>query len=48
MYTVLTTHQSYHVLPDEEIEGKFRDAIFPTIDYLPAGSVILKCWNGNV
>jgi len=47
LYETMTSTQPYHDLDDEEVEELFKQGIFPSLDLVPCGQIIKKCWTGG-
>ncbi|KAH0287949.1 kinase-like protein [Aureobasidium namibiae CBS 147.97] len=46
LYEIMTSKQPYHDLNDEEVGELFKQGIFPSLDLVPCGQIIKKCWTG--
>ena len=44
LYEIMTDTQPYHDLDDEIVEKLFQQGKFPSLDMVPCGQVIKKCW----
>jgi len=47
LYEIMTSTQPYHDLDDEEVERLFEQGIFPSLELVPCGQIIKKCWTGE-
>lgn len=47
LYEIMTSTQPYHDLDDEKVEELFKQGIFPSVDLVPCGQIIKKCWTGG-
>lgn len=47
LYEIMTSTQPYHDLDDAKVEQFFQQGIFPSLDLVPCGQVIGKCWTGQ-
>lgn len=48
MYEIMTGCQPYNDLPDEEVEARYSQQIFPPLERLRCGRVIMACWKGEI
>jgi serine/threonine protein kinase len=44
IYTIMTGHEPYLDLSDEEVEERYRKRQFPVVDAITAGEMVRKCW----
>lgn len=44
IYEIMTSRQPYEELSDDEVEARYSQQIFPSVQGLPCGQVILGCW----
>lgn len=47
LYEIMTCTQPYHDLDDEKVEELFQQGIFPSLELVPCGQIIQKCWTGG-
>ncbi|KAM3524806.1 hypothetical protein NHJ13051_004308 [Beauveria bassiana] len=47
LYEVMTGHTPFHDKDAPEIEKLFSQGQFPTLEDIPAGHIILRCWKGQ-
>jgi serine/threonine protein kinase len=48
IYEIMTSKQPYQGLPDEEVETRYSKHMFPGVDKIHCGQVIVDCWRGNI
>ncbi|KAI9787286.1 MAG: hypothetical protein M1816_007700 [Peltula sp. TS41687] len=48
IYYIMTGHDPYDSLPDEEVEARYSCQDFPEVDSVAGGRVILSCWKGDL
>jgi serine/threonine protein kinase len=48
IYEIMTGTEPYKELADEEVEARYSELIFPSVDSLPCGQVIMGCWKGEI
>ena len=46
LYEIMTSTQPYHDLDDEKVQELYQQGIFPSLDSVPCGQIIKKCWTG--
>lgn len=44
----MTSRQPYEDLSDDEVEARYSQQIFPSVQELPCGQVIMNCWRCEV
>ena len=47
LYELMTDYPPYEGEEDDAIERKFASHIFPIVEHIPLGRVILGCWQGR-
>ncbi|KAK0729121.1 kinase-like domain-containing protein [Apiosordaria backusii] len=48
IYEIMTGRQPYHDLPDDEVEARYSQQIFPEVQAVHCGQVIMACWRGEI
>ena len=48
IYEIMTSRQPYEDLKDDEVEALYTQQVFPSVQGLPCGQVILDCWRCDV
>jgi len=48
IYEIMTGTQPYEEQTDEEVVALFEQAKFPSVDNLPCGEIIKRCWHSEV
>ncbi|KAL2177712.1 kinase-like domain-containing protein [Thermothelomyces heterothallicus CBS 202.75] len=48
IYEIVTSRQPYEDLSDDEVEARYSQQIFPSVQELPCGQVIMDCWRYEV
>jgi serine/threonine protein kinase len=48
LYEIMTSELPYRELEDGEVEERFRQGIFPRVDYVVGGDIMMRCWEGRV
>lgn len=44
----MTGTRPYHDLKDDVVEAKFKQGDFPSVDSIPCGQFILRCWESTI
>lgn len=44
IYEIMTSRQPYDDLLDDEVEARYSQQIFPSVQEVPCGRVIMDCW----
>lgn len=48
IYGIVTSRQPYEDLSDDEVEARYSQQIFPSVQDLPCGRVIMDCWRCEI
>ena len=48
IYEIVTSRQPYEDLEDDEVEALYSQQVFPSVQELPCGQVIIDCWRCEV
>ncbi|KAH6621647.1 kinase-like domain-containing protein [Chaetomium sp. MPI-SDFR-AT-0129] len=48
IYEIVTSRQPYEDLSDDEVEARYSQQIFPSVQELPCGQVIMDCWRCEI
>jgi len=48
MYYIMSGHQPYDSLSDDEVTARYSRGEFPDVDAILCGRAIKACWIGNV
>lgn len=48
IYEIMTGKEPYLELKDDEMTALFEEKKFPSVDQLPCGDVMMKCWLSEV
>jgi serine/threonine protein kinase len=48
IHEIMTGTEPYKELADEEVEARYSELIFPSVDSVPCGQVIMRCWKGEI
>lgn len=47
IYWIMSGHQPYETLSDDEVSARFSGGDFPDVGSVVGGRIILGCWNGD-
>ncbi|GAB0131571.1 hypothetical protein EsDP_00000035 [Epichloe bromicola] len=47
LFFILTGHEPYDDLAEDEVEKRFQKGDFPDVTFLSCGSIITGCWTGS-
>jgi serine/threonine protein kinase len=48
IYEIMTGRQPYEDLPDDDVEARYSQQLFPSVQDVPCGRVIADCWRCKV
>jgi serine/threonine protein kinase len=48
IYEIMTSGKPYENLPDDEVESRYRQGIFPNVKTICCGEVIESCWRAEL
>ncbi|KAL2256208.1 hypothetical protein VTK26DRAFT_2020 [Humicola hyalothermophila] len=48
IYEIVTSRQPYEDLSDDEVEARYSQQIFPSVQELPCGQIIMDCWRCKI
>ncbi|KAK4120944.1 hypothetical protein N657DRAFT_578542, partial [Parathielavia appendiculata] len=48
IYEIVTSRQPYEDLLDDEVEARYSQQIFPSVQGLPCGQMIMDCWRCEI
>lgn len=48
LYEIMTGTEPYHDLADETVKELFQQGHFPSLEMIPCGEVIRRCWQGTL
>lgn len=47
IYQIMQRSQPYAELASDDVERKYAQKVFPRVDDVPCGDIIMKCWTGQ-
>ncbi|KAK4034728.1 kinase-like domain-containing protein, partial [Parachaetomium inaequale] len=48
MYEIMTGKQPYKELADDKVEARYAQEIFPSVQSIHCGQIIMDCWRGQI
>jgi serine/threonine protein kinase len=48
IYEIMPGRPPYDGLTDDEVEARYSEQIFPRVNSIPCGQVIMGCWKGEI